>query len=132
VGAPLTAEQVPNRDIDVNEDFVRKQEHLVLWLGNTLTRAMDSGKAVDSDAREAVETLIQSYRTLQSGLIYEARTATPYAAGLTDAIKTSVEDWRKQKPGCSATGRACAGRAGVFAKAGACNMRTGGGAGARF
>ncbi|MEP6963471.1 MAG: hypothetical protein ABI995_15430 [Acidobacteriota bacterium] len=92
----LTAEQVPNREIEVSEDFVRKQEHLVLWVGNALTRAMASGKAVDSDAREAIQAMIQSYRAADSGLLYEAQSTNPYVVALSDALKTAVEQWGKQ------------------------------------
>ena len=92
----LTAEQIPHRDIEVSEDFVRQQEHLVLILGNTLTRAMAKGKAVDSDAREALEAMIQTYRTMASGLIYETRPPNPYAADLQEALKSTIEDLRKR------------------------------------
>jgi len=88
----LTADQVPNKDIEVSEDFVRQQEHLVLMLGNTLTRAMEKGKAVDSDAREAIEALIQTYRTRESGLIYESQLPNPFAAGIRDALKSMIEE----------------------------------------
>ncbi|MEO5922489.1 MAG: hypothetical protein ABIR70_01545 [Bryobacteraceae bacterium] len=90
----LTADQVPNRDIEVSEDFVRHHEHLVLMLGNTITRAMEKGKAVDSDAREAIEAMIQVYRGLESGLIFESRLANPYAADIQDALKSMIEELR--------------------------------------
>ena len=92
----LSAEQVPHKDIEVSEDFVRQQEHLVLMLGNTLTRAMEKGKAVDSDAREALEAMIQTYRTAQSGLIYETRPPNRYAAEIQDELKIMIEELRKR------------------------------------
>jgi hypothetical protein len=92
----LTADQVPNKDIQVSEDFVRQQEHLVLMLGNALTRAMEKGKAVDSDAREALQAIIQTYRTAESGLIYETRPPNPYAADIQDALKSMIEELRKR------------------------------------
>ncbi len=92
----LTIDQVPNRDIEVSEDFVRQQEHLVLMLGNTITRAMEKGKAVDSDAREALEAIIQTYRTRESGLIYESKPANPYAVEIVDALKSMIEELGKK------------------------------------
>ena len=92
----LTAEQVPNKDIQVSEDFVRHQEHLVLMLGNALTRAMEKGKAVDGDAREALEAMIQTYRTAESGLIYETRPPNLYAADIQDALKSMIEDLKQR------------------------------------
>src|SRR5206468_762835 len=93
--AELTEAEIPNRDVRLTEDFLQRQEQLILWLANALTRAMETGKAVDSDAREALEALIRTYRTLESGLIYETRTPNPYAAGLQEALKKAVEELRK-------------------------------------
>lgn len=92
----LTEDRVPNKDIPVSEDFVREQEHLVLMLGNTLTRAMEKGKAVDGDAREALQALIQTYRTAESGLIFETRPDNRYAADIQDALKSMIEELRKR------------------------------------
>jgi len=69
---------------------------LVLMLGNTLTRAMEKAKAVDSDAREALEALIQTYRTAESGLIYETRPQNRYAADIQDDLKGMIEELRKR------------------------------------
>jgi hypothetical protein len=92
----LTEDRVPNKDIAVSEDFVRQQEHLVLMLGNTLTRAMEKGKAVDSDAREALEAMIQTYRAAGSGLTYESRSPNPYAADIQDALKSMIDELRQR------------------------------------
>lgn len=86
---------VPNQDIRVSEDFIRTQEHLVLWLGNALTRAMEAEKAVDADARQALEAIIRTYRTRESGLIYETRPQNPFAASLQGALKSAVESLGK-------------------------------------
>jgi hypothetical protein len=94
--APLEAEQAPNNDIRLSEDFIREQEALILWLSASLSRAMEREKAVDSDAREALDALIQTYRTLESGLIYETRPQNPYAAGIQEALKTAIEEMRKE------------------------------------
>lgn len=89
--AELTSADVPNQDVQITEDFVQQQEQLVLWLANALTGAMETGKAVDPDAREAIEALIRTYRTMESGLIYETRTPNPYAAGILEGLKASIE-----------------------------------------
>ena len=57
--------------------------------------AMEKAHAADHDAREALEGLIQTYRTAQSGLIYEARTPNPYAAAIQDELKKALEELRK-------------------------------------
>jgi len=94
--AAVTAEDFPNQDVKLNEDFVRQQEHVVMWLALALARVMETRKAVDLDAREGIEALIRTYRTLQSGLIYETKPQNPYAADIQDALKQSIEDLRKK------------------------------------
>jgi hypothetical protein len=91
----LTEDDLPNKDIHVSEDFVRKQEHAVMWLANALARAMEARRSVDGDAREGLESLIKTYRTLESGLIYETRPQNPFAAEIQEALKQAVDELRK-------------------------------------
>jgi hypothetical protein len=90
------AEELPNPDVKLTEDFIRAQEPAIIWLAAALMRAMEVGKAVDYDAREALESLIKTYRTLESGLIYETRPPNPYAAAIQDVLKQAIEDLRKK------------------------------------
>jgi len=94
--APIAAESVPNADVRLNEAFLREHEPLVLWLAFSLTGAMEKERAVDSDASEALEALIRTYRTMDSGLIYETRSPNPYAAGLQEAIKKALDEARER------------------------------------
>jgi len=59
--------EYPNADIRVSEDFIREHEAAVMWLSNALARAIETGAAVDNDAREALEAQIKTYRTRESG-----------------------------------------------------------------
>jgi hypothetical protein len=94
--APIQAADVPNKDIRLTEDFVREHEDMVMWLALALARAMEKEKAVDPDAREALDALIRTYRTRESGLIYETRPQNPYAAAIQQALQTSVEELLKR------------------------------------
>ncbi len=91
----IAEEDVPNKDIQVTEDFIRKHEHVVMWLGHSLARSMETRRSVDGDAREGMEALIKTYRTLESGLIYETRPQNPYAAQIQEDLKQAVEELRK-------------------------------------
>jgi hypothetical protein len=93
--APLTENDIPNLDIKLNESFVQDHEREVMELSLALERAMEREKAVDLDAREAIESLVRTYRTLQSGLIYETRPQNPYAAGIQERLMKSIEELRK-------------------------------------
>ena len=44
---------------------------------------------------EAIESLVKTYRTLQSGLIYETRPQNPYAAGIQDRLANAIEELRE-------------------------------------
>ncbi len=93
---PITEESLPNKDIHVSEDFIRKQEHVVMWLGHALAQVMEARRSVDGDAREGLESLIKTYRTLESGLIYETRPNNPYAAEIQEALKQAIDELRKR------------------------------------
>ena len=93
---PIPVETIPNRDIEVTEDFLRRQEPLLMWLSMTLMQAMVKGNAVDSDAKEGLAALIQTYRTKNSGLIYESRPANPYAAAIQESLRESIADIEKR------------------------------------
>jgi hypothetical protein len=93
---PIDPENVPNKDIDLTEEFLEKNEAVVVWLTLALVRSMTAEKAVDRDAREALGALIRTYRTLDSGLIYETRPQNPYAAAIQEALKKAVEELRKR------------------------------------
>ena len=93
---PAVAEdQIPNRDIRVSEQFLREREALVFTLALALKRAMETGDAVDFDAREALDAQIRTFRTLQTGLIYETRPANPYAAKIQQGLQGAVEGLRR-------------------------------------
>jgi hypothetical protein len=94
--AEVSATALPNSDVRLNEQFIRDHENTIVWIGTALNRAMEKERAVDSDSREALEALIRTYRTLESGLIYETRPQNPYAAGIQENLKNSVEQLRKQ------------------------------------
>lgn len=93
--APLTEKDFPNLDIPLKESFVQDHEHEVMALSLALARAIDQEKAVDLDVREALESLVRTYRTLQSGLIYETRPQNPYAAGIQERLVKAIEELRK-------------------------------------
>jgi hypothetical protein len=96
--APLSEKdfpELPKKEVRVTEQFLKDQDHLVIWLSHSLARAMESGNAVDGDAREALAALIKTYRTLESGLIYESRPQNPYAAAIQEELKAAIEELRQ-------------------------------------
>jgi hypothetical protein len=68
-----------------------------MFLSSRLLEAtLSAAGAVDSDVREALQSLIRTYRTLQSGLYYETRPANRIAAGIHQRMQEAVETLRKE------------------------------------
>jgi hypothetical protein len=93
----LNPDEVPNRDVQVTEEFLREHEPLLVFLGSRLLEAsLAQAGALDSDVREALESLIRTYRTLQSGLYYETRPTNLIAAGVHQRMQEAIEGLRKE------------------------------------
>ena len=92
----LDPDALPNSDIKLNEEFISQQEGLITWLSLALSQAIENARAVDNDAREALAALIQTYRTMESGLIYETKSPNVYATRIQTDLKHSIEDLRKR------------------------------------
>jgi hypothetical protein len=100
----LNPDEVPNQDVPVTEQFLREHESLLMFLSSRLLEAsLTAAGAVDSDAREALQSLIRTYRTLQSGLYYETRPTNLIAAGIHQRMQEAVEALRKELAGKNAT-----------------------------
>jgi len=95
---PADPHQFPNQDIPVTEAFLQEHEALLVFLGRRLLEAaLATPGAVDFDIREALEALIRTYRTLQSGVYYETRPDNPLAAGICYLVQSSIPEFRKKE-----------------------------------
>jgi hypothetical protein len=94
----LDRDTVPNKDIRIGEDFITKHEELALFCMYTLAdAAMRTPGAVDSDILKAVEAVIRTHRTAESGLVYETRAEDQVAAAVQDSFERSLADFQKQR-----------------------------------
>jgi hypothetical protein len=90
--------QLPNQDIRVTEEFLAANENFLLFLGQTLAAAaLNTPGAVDFDVREALDSLIRTYRTLQSGVYYESVPANPLAANIYATLQKAAVEYREQE-----------------------------------
>jgi hypothetical protein len=88
--------QLANPDIAVSEEFIRSHEEFLLFCIFSLVQAaLQTRGAVDSDVTDALEALIQTHRTLQSGLYYETRAQNTIAAGIQRSFEASLADYQK-------------------------------------
>ena len=96
--APLDSAAVPNQDIHITEEFVGENEELLAAMVQALIEAaMEAPQAVDGDVREALEALIRTQRTMQSGIYYESLPDNSMAARICRAVRAGVEAFRKQE-----------------------------------
>jgi hypothetical protein len=89
---------LPNQDIQVAEEFLREREILLAFVAVTvLEGALESAGATDWDIREALESLIATWRTLESGIYYEKLPVNPYAASIATYARKKIEDVKNRE-----------------------------------
>jgi hypothetical protein len=92
------ADAIPNQDIKVNESFLRENEWVFAALLKAIADVARKHREVnDFDAREALEGLIRTYRTLESGLYYESRPVNRRAGGIFAAVQAAVAEIRQSE-----------------------------------
>ena len=92
----VSGDQLANADVEVTEDFIRNHEELLLFCIYSLVEAaLRTPDATDADALAALEALIQTHRTLESGLVYETRAENSVAASVQRSFAASLADYQK-------------------------------------
>lgn len=95
---PVEESQMPDLDIEVSEEFVRQHEELLLFcIYSLLQAALKTPGATDADTLAALEALIRTHRTAESGLMYETRPENSIAAAIQRGFSDSLDDYRKMK-----------------------------------
>jgi hypothetical protein len=93
---PVDEEQISDPDVTVSEEFLRDHEELLLYSMVSLVHAaLRIDSATDADALEALDALIKTYRTAESGLVYETRPVNTIAASVQRAFSESLADYQK-------------------------------------
>jgi hypothetical protein len=93
---PVDAKNVAHQDIDLTEEFLRRHNELLLYsIYSLLQAALRTPGAVDTDALAALDAIIKTYRTAESGLIYESRAENMVAAAVQRAFSDSLAEYKK-------------------------------------
>jgi hypothetical protein len=88
--------ELSDPDVPVTEEFLRDHEELLLFCMVSLVHAaLRTASATDADALEALEALIKTYRTAESGLLYETCPVNTIAASVQRALSESLADYQK-------------------------------------
>ena len=93
---PLDVASLPHKDIQVNERFLAENEELLISIGGALGKAaLETAGAADLDVRVALDALIRTYLTLQSGVYYESRPENTLANRIYGAVQEGVTEFRR-------------------------------------
>ena len=91
----LTHAEIPHKDVPLTEQFLRDHQELVVFASFTLLQAsLEADGAVDSDVREALEAMIRTLRTLDTGLIYETKPTNTFAAQIQGRVQSAFDELR--------------------------------------
>ncbi|MEO8594811.1 MAG: hypothetical protein ABI759_15945 [Candidatus Solibacter sp.] len=90
--------EFPNRDIKVSEKLLTDKERLLTFLSLTIYRsAMETPGVADRDVLDALDGLVRTYRSLQSGLLYESRPGNSLAGAIYSAVQEAVDSYRERE-----------------------------------
>lgn len=93
---PVDAKNLPNPDIELTDQFLQQQQPLAIVTGRLLlVAAMETPGAVDLDMRDAFDALTRTYRTADTGLVYESRPTNGIAAAVVDRFQQEVRQFRE-------------------------------------
>jgi hypothetical protein len=88
--------KLPHPEVDLSEEFLHRQSELTAATGAGLaTAALGVPGAVDQDVREALASLVETYRALQNGIYYESKPNNMVAARLQELIQRGLDEYRK-------------------------------------
>jgi hypothetical protein len=94
----LDPDNFPYKEIRITDSFLRDHEDLLLACGRAvLTGALETPKATDRDIREALDALIQTYKTLDSGIYYETRPDSAYAREIMRRIQEQLRKFKESE-----------------------------------
>lgn len=87
---------IPNMDINLTEEHLQRIDPLVgLFSRMFLAAFVQTEGAVDQDMRDAIDALVKTYRTRQSGLIYDSLSENAIAASIQQKVTTALETFMK-------------------------------------
>jgi hypothetical protein len=94
--AQIDAKEIPNLDIEVGDSFLRDHEPLLEFMIQAFAEAeLVTPGAVDYDVREALDAMVRSYRTRESGLYYETKPSNLMAASIQRRVSENLEEFRR-------------------------------------
>ena len=95
---PVNERELGYSDVLVEEDFLRSHHELLMFSVYSLYQAaLRTSGAVDSDVIAALDALIRTRRTLESGVVYEHTAENAVAASVQRLFAASLADYQKTR-----------------------------------
>jgi hypothetical protein len=92
----IDPKQIPNLDIEVGDSFLRNNEPLLAFAIRAIADAgLGTEGAVDNDVREALDAMVRTYRTRESGLYYDTKPANRVAANILSRVEKGIDEFRR-------------------------------------
>ncbi len=87
---------LPYPEVELSDAYMASQEPLAIVAGRLLlVSAMETEHSVDTDLEEALDALVRTYKTADSGLIYESRPANGIAAAIVERFQQELQKFRE-------------------------------------
>lgn len=89
--------QIPYRDLPIKEEFVEKHAPLITMLAQAMFGAwLETPSIVDNDIKEALDAMARTYKTRESGLIYDTHPSNPYADAIVARLQGAVQEFERR------------------------------------
>jgi hypothetical protein len=94
--APVETPEAPEPGVELSEEFMQRHKELLLLTAYSLVKAaLCTPGAVDTDVLAALDALIKTHRTSESGLIYETRAENSVAAAVQRSFSQTLAGFTK-------------------------------------
>ena len=94
----LDPKDFPAKEIRIDENFLQENAVLLTVCGRALLDGASlTPGVVDGDTRQALDALIRTYQTLESGLYYESRPVSLLAQRVVDHVQEKVREFRDRE-----------------------------------
>ncbi len=92
----IAPKDFPHKEIQIDEAFLRDHGELTEMCARELFRGSVSVPGIaDTDTRQALEALVQTYKTLDSGIYYASRPESFFARRVMDHVQQAVREFRE-------------------------------------
>lgn len=86
------------KEVRVDEEFLKDHEELVDAVGSAaFAGAIETPGAADRDALEALDALVRTQKTLESGIYYETRPHSAFARLIVERVQEAIEEFRESE-----------------------------------